>query len=284
MNLSVIILNYNTKNLLQKCLESVYLSRTNFQFEVLVSDNGSADGSVEMVRQDFPQAILIENNANLGFSAGNNVAIKRATGRNILLLNSDTTVQTDTIDGTIGYLESHPDVGVVGCKVLLPSGELHQASRRKFPDPANAFLRLFGLRKFSDYNYRNVPVDREMEVDSVVGAFLMIRRSVIDQIGLLDEDFFMYGEDLDWCWRVKEAGFKVVYYPAVQITHYLYGSSKNIAFKTIRRAHDAMKIFYRKHYSEKHNWFFNQLVYFGINIRMYLVLMVNLFRNKKTVH
>lgn len=123
-----------------------------------------------------------------------------------------------------------------------------------------------------------------MEVDSVVGAFLMIRRSVIDKIGLLDEEFFMYGEDLDWCWRVKEAGFKVMYYPGAEITHYLYGSSAAVAFRSVRWAHSAMKIFYRKHYAAENNWLFNQLVYLGIGGRMYLVIFVNIFRRNKTVH
>ena len=141
----------------------------------------------------------------------------------------------------------------------------------------------FGLKKFSNYNI-DLPIYEEGEVDAVMGAYLMIRKSVVDKIGLLDEDYFMYGEDLDWCWRVKEAGFKVMYYPEPEIVHYKYGSSQAIPFKTIRMAHKAMKIFYRKHYAQKYNWFFNQLVFFGISLRMYLVLIVNIFRNKKTVH
>lgn len=284
MDLSVVILNYNTKDFLQKCLESVFASQTEFRFEVIVSDNGSSDGSIEMVKNDFPQVKLIENNANLGFSAGNNVGLRQATGRFILLLNSDTEIRRDTFQLSVKYMDSHHQAGVMGCKVLLPDGKLHEASRRRFPNPANAFLRLFGFRKFSDYNYQNIPIDREMEVDSVVGAFLLIRRTVVDKIGLLDEEFFMYGEDLDWCWRVKEAGLKVMYYPGTEITHYLYGSSKAVAFKSVRWAHTAMKTFYRKHYASKHNWFFNQFVNIGISTRMYLVLIVNLFRKKKTVH
>lgn len=284
MDLSVIILNYNTKDLLQKCLESVFSSRTDFQIEVIVSDNGSTDGSIEMIKNRFPQVKLTENNANLGFSAGNNVGIRQALGRLVLLLNTDTEVRLNTLDLSIKYMDSHPEAGVMGCKVLLPDGKLHEASRRRFPNPVNAFLRLFGLRRFSNYNYKNIPIDREMEVDSVVGAFLMIRRSVIDKIGLLDEEFFMYGEDLDWCWRVKEAGFKVMYYPGAEITHYLYGSSAAVAFRSVRWAHSAMKIFYRKHYAAENNWLFNQLVYLGIGGRMYLVIFVNIFRRNKTVH
>lgn len=283
MDLSVIILNYNTKDLLKACLKSVFGSHTSFNFEILVSDNGSKDGSVEMVREQFPEVKLFENNANLGFSKGNNLALKQAAGKYCLLLNSDTEVRSNTFDLSIRYMNLHPDVGAIGCKVLLPNGELDKACRRKFPNPANAFLRLFGLRKFSDYNI-NTPIDQEVEVDAVMGAYLLVRKSVMDQVGLLDEDFFMYGEDLDWCLRIKGAGHKVMYYPDAEITHYKYGSAQLIPFRTIKLAHDAMKIFYRKHYAKKNSWLFNFLVYLGISLRMYLVLFVNLFRHKKSVH
>ncbi|MBI3952753.1 MAG: glycosyltransferase family 2 protein [Candidatus Doudnabacteria bacterium] len=283
MDLSVVIVNYNTKDLLKKCLKSVFASHTSFSFEVLVSDNGSKDGSVLMIKEEFPEVKLIENNANLGFSKGNNVALRQAQGKYCLLLNSDTEIRQNTLEVSIKYMNLHQDVGAMGCRVLLPNGELDKACRRKFPNPANAFLRLFGLKKFSDYNI-NTPIDQEVEVDAVMGAFMLVRKSVIDRIGLLDEEYFMYGEDLDWCWRIKEAGYKIVYYPQAEITHFKYGSSQLIPFRTIRLAHDAMKIFYHRHYAKENNWFFNQLVYLGINLRMFLVLALNLFRNKKTVH
>jgi len=283
MDLSVIIVTYKEKELLRKCLQSVLNSKTNYKFEILVSDSNSSDGTVEMVKQEFPQVKLLDNQQNLGFSKGNNVAIKQSVGRLVLLLNADTEVRSDTLDVSIKYMDDHSEVGAMGCKVLLPNGELDKACRRKFPNPANAFLRLFGFRKFSDYNI-DTPIDAEIEVDSIMGAYFLIRKSVIDQIGLLDEEFFMYGEDLDWCWRIKEKGFKVMYYPKAEITHYKYGASKSIPFRTIKWAHDAMKIFYRKHYASKYFWIFNQFVYLGINIRMYLVILVNLFRTKKTVH
>jgi GT2 family glycosyltransferase len=284
MDLSIIILNYNTKDLLHRCLQSVFNSITSFELEVIVADNGSTDGSVEMVRLQFPKTKIVENGGNLGFAGGNNPAMKISAGRYVLLLNSDTEVRPDTFEQCIKYLETHKDVGILGCKVLLPNGKLHEASRRRFPDPANAFLRLFGFRKYSNYNYQNVSIDQEMEVDSVVGAFMMVRRDVIEKIGFLDEEFFMYGEDLDYCWRVKKAGFKVVYFPGAEITHFLYGSSKMVKFRSVRWAHDAMKIFYRKHYAREHNFLFNQFVNLGISTRMYLVLIVNLFRKEKSVH
>jgi len=283
MDLSVIIITYKERELLKKCLESVFASNTSYGHEVLVSDSNSQDGSVEMVRSEFPQVKLLDNQKNLGFSKGNNVAIKQAVGRYILLLNADTTVRPDTFDLSIKYMDAHSEVGAMGAKVLLPNGQLDKAARRRFPNPANSFLRLFGLKKFSDYNI-STPMDQEVEVDAIMGAYFFVRKSVVDQVGMLDEEFFMYGEDLDWCWRIKSAGHKIMYYPKAEITHYKYGASKSIPFRTIRWAHDAMKIFYRKHYASQYNWFFNQLVYLGISLRMYLVLAANLLRNKKTVH
>lgn len=283
MDLSVIILNYNTRELLKKCLQSVFDSQTNYRFEVLVSDNGSTDGSAQMVINDFPKAKLIQNKKNLGFSKGNNVAIKQAQGRLVLLLNSDTTVRPNAFNLSIKYMDEHADVGCMGCKVLLPDGNLDKACRRKFPNPANAFLRLFGFKKFSDYNLSG-DINQETEVDSVMGAYMVVSKNVIGKVGMLDEEFFMYGEDLDWCWRIKEAGYKVMYYPNVEITHYKYGSAQAIPFKTIGLAHEAMKIFYRKHYARQYNLLFNLLVYAGIELRKYLVLTANLLRTKKTVH
>ena len=281
--LSVIILNYNTRELLNKCLRSVLESEASFGIEVVVADNGSKDGSLDMVKREFPTVVIVDNAANMGFSKGNNQAIRIAKGKYILLLNSDTTVRKNTFTESVNYLNSHPEVGVLGAKVLLPDGRLDKACRRKFPNPINSFLRLFGLRKFSDYNVEG-SIDQIMEVDAVMGAYMMVPKKVIDKVGMLDEEYFMYGEDLDWCWRIKEAGYKVVYYPKSEITHYKYGSSQSIPFFVIKMAHQAMKIFYRKHYAPKYNRLFNQFVYLGISLRMFLVMFVNMFRSKKSVH
>jgi GT2 family glycosyltransferase len=262
---------------LKQCLNSIRLTKTNYKIETIVADNGSTDGSLDMVRQDFPEVKIIANGANL------DLGIQQASGKYILLLNSDTTVDEQTFDETIKYLDAHPEVGALGAKVLLPDGTLDKACRRRFPNPINSFLRLFGLKKFSDYNITG-DVDQAAEVDAVMGAYMAVPRSVIEKIGLLDEQYFMYGEDLDWCWRIKHASYKIVYYPKSVITHYKYGSSKTIPFQVVRWAHEAMKIFYRKHYAPAHSWLFNQLVYLGIKLRMYLVLAVNLFRKKKSVH
>jgi GT2 family glycosyltransferase len=283
MDLSVIVITYKERELLRNCLKSVFASETNFKFEVIVTDSNSQDGSVEMVQNEFPEAKVLDNQKNLGFAKGNNVAIKQAAGRLILLLNADTTINPDTLDLSVKYMDAHPEVGAMGGKVLLANGELDKACRRKFPNPWNSFLRLFGFKQFSNYNI-STPIDHETEVDAITGAYFLIRKSVIDQVGLLDEEFFMYGEDLDWCWRIKQAGYKIMYYPKAEIIHYKHGASRSIPFRTINWAHRAMKIFYRKHYGPQHPWIFNQLIYLGITIRMYLVMLVNLFRKNKSVH
>ncbi|MBI4053812.1 MAG: glycosyltransferase family 2 protein [Candidatus Doudnabacteria bacterium] len=283
MDLSIIIVNYNTRDLLQRCLRSVFASITNYSYEVIVSDNGSSDGSVDLVKEFFPQVKLLENRSNLGFSKANNLAIKISQGRYVLLLNSDTEVNPNTFQQSMAYLEKHAEVGILGCKVLLPDATLDPACRRRFPTPANAFLRLFGLKRFSDYNVSG-DVNREMEVDAVMGAYLLIRRSVIERVGLLDEDFFMYGEDLDWCFRVKTAGYKVVYYPGAKITHFKYGSSQKVPDRTIRFAHQAMEVFYRKHYSSRYPRAFNFLVFLAIKLHGRAVIFLNFFRSRKTVH
>jgi GT2 family glycosyltransferase len=282
MDLSVIIITYNEKELLASCLRSVLATSTDYKFETIVTDSGSTDGTRELMRDEFPNIKFLDNKKNLGFSKGNNVAIKQASGKYILLLNADTEIHVDTLDLSIKYMDAHPDVGAMGCKVILPNGKLDPSARRKFPNPANSFLRLFGLKKFSNYNIEG-GIDEQMEVDAIMGAYFFTRAGVIDKVGLLDEEFFMYGEDLDWCYRIKKAGYKIVYYPMASIIHIKYGSSKTVPFKVIAWAHDAMRIFYRKHYAQEHNWFFNQLVYLGIKLRMIFVYILNLFTTKRSV-
>ncbi len=282
-DLSIIILNYNTKTLLDDCLASVFASIGIENFEVIVSDNGSTDGSIQMVKEKYPQAKLLENNANLGFSKGNNVAIKIAVGRHILLLNSDTIVNPNTFTQMVIKADSDPKIGALGPKILLANGTLDPSARRNFPNPANAFLRLFGMKRFSNYNVTG-PIDQEMEVEAIMGACMLVPRSAIDKVGMLDEEFFFYGEDLDWCYRIKEGGYKVVYYPSAEITHLKSASSRNIPFKIVKVAYSAMKIFYRKHYAPKYPAPFNWLVYTGINLRMWLVMLINVFRTNKSVH
>ena len=251
--------------------------------EVIIVDNDSGDGTAEFAEQwsDINlngrlNSYQVIRNQNNGFAAGNNLGIKKSSGKYILLLNPDTKLEPGTLKTMLDFIESRPDVGISGCKLIKADGTLDLACRRRFPNPWNSFARLF-LKNNQNYNYSDISEDQEMEVDSVVGAFLLIRRSVLDKIGLLDEDFFMYGEDLDWCWRCKEAGYKVWYYPNTFMHHYKGESSKKARLKTLRWFHDAMWIFYKKHYYQKYPLVFSWLVFFGIYARFGLLVVINLF-------
>jgi GT2 family glycosyltransferase len=247
-----------------------------YKAEIIIVDNDSKDGTVEWLSTTHYPLLTIPN-ANNGFSHGNNLGIKQANGKYILLLNPDTKLEKDTLQMMLDFMESHQDVGISGCKIIKPDGSLDLAARRRFPNPVNSFKRLFLLNN-KDYNYLDKDENEEMEVDSLVGAFMLIRKSVIDKIGVLDETFFMYGEDLDYCWRAKEAGFKVWYYPKTFITHYKGASSEKIAFKSLKWFHQAMWIFYKKHYQEKYPFFVNWLVGLGINLRLYTLICINFFK------
>lgn len=285
MDLSVIIVSYNTKDLLKQTIRSVIETTSKITYEIIVSDNDSTDGSIAMVKDKFPQVLLIENKANLGFSKGNNIAIKQAKGRYILLLNSDTVVQGDCLEQSVAYMDKHKDIGVLGCKIVLPSGELDHACKRGFPTPEASLYYMLGLdKRFPDklkygaYRATYLGEDELGEVDALMGAFMMLPSEVIDQVGMLDETFFMYGEDLDWCYRIKEAGYKVVYYPKGQIIHYKGASSKKKRGKTIYEFHRAMILFYNKHYRKKYNPIITLLVYMGVGIRMILTYIMNIWR------
>ena len=263
-----------------------------FSAEVVVVDNGSNDGTIEWLSANrYPLTAIA--GTNVGFSAGNNIGIKQSSGKYILLLNPDTKLEPDTLETMLGFMESRPDVGISGCKLIKGNGKLDLACRRRFPNPLNSFARLF-LRNNKNYNYSDISENQEMEVDSVVGAFLLIRKSALSFFsspsgggqgggGPLDEDFFMYGEDLDLCWRCKEAGFKVWYYPKTFITHYKGESSRKAPFIMLKAFHDSMWIFYKKHYREQYPFFLNWLVYLGIYSRLGGLVFINLFKSDPRV-
>jgi len=284
MDLSIIIVAYKSKEHLKVLLPSIFPSTKKYKYEVIIVDNNSQDGTAEAIESLLPVIPNLKfiRNQNNGFSAGNNLGINKSSGKYILLLNPDTQVKPDTFEVMLDMMENRPGVGIAGCKVVKPDGKLDLACRRRFPDPWNSFKRLFLLNN-TDYNYSNIDENREMEVDSVVGAFLLIRRLVIDKIGLLDEKFFMYGEDLDWCWRCKAAGFKVLYYPRTLITHYKGASSGKAPFKMLKAFHDAMWIFYSKHYRGKNIFILNWLVFLGIYGRLGILLFVNSFKSDPRV-
>ncbi len=295
IDLSIIILSYKSKGHLEVLLPSLNVAVEYLSCEIIIVDNASNDGTVEWLdnyqEQDLcgrvnrakeHNFILIKNVDNLGFSKGNNLGIRQAKGKYILLLNPDTKLSSDTLKVMLGFMESRPDVGISGCKLVKLDGKLDLACRRRFPNPWNSFKRLF-LKDNSNYNYIDINEDKSMEVDSVVGAFMMVRRSTIDKIGLLDENFFMYGEDLDWCWRCKEVGEKVWYYPKTFIIHYKGESSRRVAFKALFWFHRAMWIFYRKHYKQEYPFILNWLVWLGIYFRLTILVIINFFKREKRV-
>lgn len=264
-DLGIVIVNWNTADYLRRCLETVYASEGDFSYSVVVVDNASTDGSAAMVREHFPQAKIIECSDNLGYPRGNNVGL-RALGyhgagqvapdapRYALLLNPDTEVPPDALFKMVQFMDSRPDVGVAGPKLILRDGSLDKACRRGFPTPTVSFYHYSGLAKlfpkserFGRYNMTFADPDQEIEVDSVVGAYMQVRREAIDAVGLLDEIFFMYGEDLDWAYRVKAAGWKVWYYPRV-VVHHVKRASSVQSPKAQFEFWRAMLIFYRKHF------------------------------------
>lgn len=287
MDLSILIVNYNTRELTLDALRSVYGSETNYSYEVILIDNHSTDGSVEAIRREFPQVIIIENQENVGFAKANNQGMRRANGRYVLLLNSDTVIQPNTLEVMLQLMDERPDIGASGCKVVLPDGSLDRACRRGFPTPSASFYYAFGVAKlfphvpkFNQYQLSYLDPDDEYPVDSLVGAFMLVRRSVIDQVGMLDETFFMYGEDIDWCYRIKQAGWEIYYYPRTTIIHYKGAGKKRRSRKVLYEFHRAMILFHRKHYRRKYPWLVNGLVYAGVGVKFLMAFVVNEFRRR----
>lgn len=285
MDLSIIIVSYNTKELLKGTIESILNTAKNIEYEIIVVDNASSDGSYDMVRECFPYVVLIKNYKNEGFACANNRGVKLANGKYILLLNSDTVVFDDCIESCIEYMKNNSYIGALGCKVNLRDGSLDHACRRGFPTPEASLYYILKLdkffpcnKKFGKYTLNYLPQDEINEVDSLTGAFMMIRCEVVNKVGALDEDFFMYGEDIDWCYRIKEAGWKVVYYPKASIVHYKGASSKKKRFKIIYEFHRAMYLFYNKHYLKKYNIFITTLVYIGIGFKFLVSLIMNILK------
>jgi GT2 family glycosyltransferase len=256
MDISVIIVNYNVRQFLENALTSILRALDGIAGEVFVVDNGSDDGSAEMVKAKFPGVRLIENIANLGFSRSNNLALRQAAGRYLLLINPDTLVQEDTIRVMLKFFEETPDAGLAGCRIMNPDGTFQLPCRRSFPTPWVAFTKISGLaalfpssRVFGRYNLTYLSEDETYPVDAVSGSFMMLPREVYERVGGLDESFFMYGEDLDWCFRVGEAGFRVYYVHSTRIIHYKGESTRRSDIDELRYFYGAMRLFVRKHFS-----------------------------------
>lgn len=286
MIVSTVIVSFNVKELLKDCLNSTISSLKGIDGELFVVDNNSHDATARFVGENFPDVKLIANKKNVGFSKANNQALKIAKGKYFLILNPDTKLEKDTVSQMLEFMESHKDVAVATCRVELANGMLDRDCRRLFPTPWRAFCHFTKLSQifkgsnfFDSYYMGYLPENEEQEIDSCVGAFMMVRASSVRQVGLFDEDFFFYGEDLDWCWRFKEAGFKIMYTPRAKIIHYkgatsgikshskhLSKATKESRKKAIIESTRAMELFYQKHLKNEYPAFVTFIIILAVKI------------------
>ena len=276
MQLSIIIVNYNVKYFLEQCLCSVIKAIENIDAEIFVVDNNSTDGSKSFFKEGFVTVKFIWNSENVGFSRANNIALKQATGKYLLFLNPDTLLPEDCLERSISFLESHSEAGALGLKMLDGSGKFLKESKRAFPSPLTSFYKLSGLTKmfphsklFSKYYLGNLDENQNQEVDVLAGAFMMVPKKIIDEVGSFDDKFFMYGEDIDLSYRIQEAGYKNLYFADSCIIHFKGESTKRGGLNYVRLFYKAMSIFARKHYGNR-AFLFNLLIQVGIFFRAIL--------------
>ena len=268
MKLSVVIVNYNVRHYLTACLDSVAKALEGFEGEVFVVDNNSTDDSVEVVTRDYPWVHLINNKENVGFSRANNIAIRQSKGEYVLLLNPDTVVEEDTLRNVLTFMDQHPKAGAVGVRMYNADGIVAPESRRAIPTPWVAACKMLGFTK--RYYMSHLSWDEPGQIQVVSGAFFMVRRQALDQVGLLDEDFFMYGEDIDLSYRLLKGGWQNWYLP-YSIIHYKGQSTQKSDFRYVHVFYQAMLIFFRKHYSHL-SFFFTMPVKCAIYFRASLAL------------
>ena len=297
IKLSIVILSYNTKELLRDCLLSLEKVRKEVGFEVIVPDNGSVDGSPDMVEKVFPWVKkVIRNGKNLGFAAGNNRAMPYISGEYVLFLNSDTIVYKNTLAKIIDYMDKRRDVGAATCRVVMKDGNLDKDTRRSFITPwiglTHIYLKLDRIfpksSLFAKYWYGYIPEDQIHEVDALQGAFFLSRKKVLDELGWFDEEYFLDGEDIDLSWKIKEKGYKNVYYPKVSILH-LKGASKgknkkikHVSLKEKLKYRmagvNSMELFYRKRLWSKYPLLLNLIVVTGIRLlKIIRIIRISLF-------
>ncbi len=291
MKLSVIIVNYNVKYFLTQCLLSVEKAEKEFakqygknQTEIFVVDNNSIDDSCRTVKEKFPGVILIENKKNVGFSKANNQAIRQSSGEYVLLLNPDTVVPEDTFTKTIEFADKHPEAGGIGVKMIDGNGNFLPESKRAFPSPEVSFYKMFGLSKifpsskrFGKYHLSYIDENKTSEVDVLAGAFMLLRKKTLDKTGLLDEDFFMYGEDIDLSYRITQAGFSNWYFPETPIIHYKGESTKKGSLNYVYVFYNAMLIFAKKHFKEKKYIFYSFFIKIAVVLRAIMSAFKRIF-------
>jgi GT2 family glycosyltransferase len=268
-DISIIIVSFNTKDLLRQCLRSIYANLYDLNVEVYVVDNASIDGSPEMVKHEFEQVKLIENGENLGFARANNQAIKQSCGRYVLLLNSDTEIIGDTLPVVIKFADSLPDTWGLGCKLLNTDRtvQLYNANFPDFPFLFNHFLpnigKLFGVKLLKEQSDNTAFYEKTRQVDTVLGAFLLMKREAIEQIGILDERFFIYAEEVDWCYRVYQAGKNIMYFSEATVIHHRNQSAKQSESNMYAQRMKSLLLYYDKHYPHQKDliWF---IIFLGL--------------------
>lgn len=280
--LTITIVNYNAGEYLLRCLSSLGKIKNELDFDVFVVDNDSKDGSIENAEKKFPQFNFIKNHENLGYGKAHNLALKKAKTEYLLVLNPDVEIPSGTLKYIYDFMEKNPDVGVATGRVEKADGSLDKACHRGFPTLSASFQYFF-LKNDKNYHLTDRDMDKIHEIDSCVGAFMFMRKSVLEKVGYFDEDYFLYGEDLDLCYRIKQAGFKVMYIPQVKILHVkgvssgikkhsqkdskATGSTQNLAMGYF---YSTMKIFYKKHYERNYPGVFNWTVYRAIDFKLFL--------------
>jgi O-antigen biosynthesis protein len=285
MQLSVIIVNYNVKHFLEQCLFSVRKAIAGIQSELIVIDNNSADNSLEYLEPRFREVVFLKNKENLGFAKACNQGLQRAKGKYILFLNPDTIVPEDCFQKCISFLESHPRAGALGIKMLDGSGKFLKESKRSFPSPLTSLYKLFGLSRifprskiFSKYHLGHLDENKDHEVDVLAGAFMMVKKEVLDKVGGFDETFFMYGEDVDLSYRIQKAGFTNHYFSGSSIIHFKGESTRKGSLNYVRLFYKAMSIFVRKHYGGSKAGIFNFLIHIAIWIRAVMTAIAQFIR------
>lgn len=288
MKVSILIVNYNVKEKLEQCLCSVRIASQNIASEVFVVDNNSTDDSCEMVRRQFPEVKLIENKENVGFAKANNQAIQSASGEYVFLLNPDTEVQADMLEKTLAFMDQHPDGGGLGVAMYDGNGAYLPESKRGIPTPWTAFCKLFGLSSlfptsdFFNHYYQGALSNNEVhEIEILAGACMLLRKSVLDRVGLLDEEYFLYGEDIDISYRIIQAGYKNYYFPFTHITHYKGLSTQKKYEESLRAFYSSMLIFVERHFSPHYCTLSIWLIKCGIRFRAALAFMDMRLKNKQ---
>ena len=295
-DLSIIIVNFNTKDFLINCLESLFTNISkNISCEVIIVDNNSNDGSIDAVKKilnNHSYLTLIENNENVGFSKANNIGISKSTGEYILFINTDTIMKPDVLEAMFDFMNQTPNAGAATCLLRLPSGEIDDATHRGFPTPWNAICYFSGIARifpksmlFNGYNMGWKDMDKTHEIDALAGAFMMVKRKAGDEVGWWDEDYFFYGEDLDFCYKLKQKGWKIYFVPSVEILHYkgvsggikkesqhISKASDETKLLATNARFDAMKIFYRKHYRKSYPSIVTWIVLQGIGLKRRITL------------